>query len=914
MVSDARTADKRRERERVRVSQRVSKNLGRIIGVQTKEIHGDVYGGEIHQTQIFVLSGAGRRASWQRFLKAETAPYKFLAPYGAQDHLLFQGRQAEVEQVVRRMGEQRLLLVYGAPAVGKTSLLAAGVIPELAQVGALVVRVEDYQRPVAGIREALAEGADRLPLQLPQEASLTAIASAAVEATHGSLILVLDHIERLFEPAVAAERREAFLDDLAQCLQAVDAEHLRLIVLARQDLLPRLARLEDRFPDLTRSPLQLLPLNPEQARQAIEEPLVELDYPVSFVGDLVAELLIPDLDDLTPQTPQAIHPPHLQIVCHWLYQATKQRKPPHIDEQLYLDEGKGADGILARYMEETLRTTLGGEQALAQRVLQAMASPGFGGWVAAERLPRDGASPSKGLGASQQRVGEVLERLVEVELLARRAVNGGKEYAFASSGVEQEVRREAGPELELRYRAEEDLERLWSGWLARGALATPGQLRDWAEFGRHLTPPPVKALFLLRSAVAGDGPTTPWLTHLQAEEGRVLIQRLEEPNSPDRRTRSSRSVLEKAAGLLGLPDLGLVDEPGDPYLEFGPVARSAVSHADAVTRRTAALALLGAYRRAAIDRLAWALRQVPRGLHKRGRKAELWGNLADAEAEVEGLLREMPLLDRLCVWWWRARRRLWRGRQSIQALTLGGAIGAGLGLGLLRAVTAALTRNTVGLHLSVNFYWGAILGAALCLGLLLAEPLLLGRSAVEGKLPSIWRAPLHPDRLPAALGAGLGTALFGVVHALLGLLLGYRPAASPLLLPLGFLAGLGLSLALYGPSWVSWPSSWKGWLPRLGVAGAALALTQWVFVQSGDAGRSLIMVWPGATFRTGMSAWAVPWWQELLRRVPGWFNFVALADAALVGLLLSAGIAIGTRLAGRWLARWQDLLLRAGGV
>ena len=200
------------------------------------------------------------------------------------------------------------------------------------------------------------------------------------------------------------------------------------------------------------------------------------------------------------------------------------------------------------------------------------------------------------------------------------------------------------------------------------------------------------------------------------------------------------------------------------------------------------------------------------------------------------------------------------------------------------------------------------------LGLLLAEPLLLGRSAVEGKLPSIWRAPLHPDRLPAALGAGLGTALFGVAHALLGLLLGYRPAANPLLLPLGFLAGLGLSLALYGPPWVSWPSSWKGWLPRLGVAGAALALTQWVFVQSGDAGRSLIMVWPGATFRTGMSAWAVPWWQELIRRVPGWFNFLALADAALVGLLLSAGIAVGTRLAGRWLARWQDLLLRAGGV
>src|SRR3972149_5948046 len=151
MVSDARTADKRRERERVRVSQRVSKNLGRIIGVQTKEIHGDVYGGEIHQTQIFVLSGAGRRASWQRFLKAETAPYKFLAPYGAQDHLLFQGRQAEVEQVVRRMGEQRLLLVYGAPAVGKTSLLAPGGIPRRAQRGALVVRVEDYQRPGAGI-------------------------------------------------------------------------------------------------------------------------------------------------------------------------------------------------------------------------------------------------------------------------------------------------------------------------------------------------------------------------------------------------------------------------------------------------------------------------------------------------------------------------------------------------------------------------------------------------------------------------------------------------------------------------------------------------------------------------------------------------------------------------------------------
>jgi len=163
-------------------------------------------------------------------------------------------------------------------------------------------------------------------------------------------------------------------------------------------------------------------------------------------------------------------------------------------------------------------------------------------------------------------------------MLVQRAMNGQRRYALANQTVAQEARRLGGRTVERRYQAEDELERVWSAWLARDVPATRGQLRYLAEAGGHLTPKPVKVLLLLRSAVAWDMPAAPWLAWLRSDAGRALIRELEDPDAPGLTQRSSRSTLDKAALLLGLHDITLPDQPGNGSRPFGLVAWSAVTH------------------------------------------------------------------------------------------------------------------------------------------------------------------------------------------------------------------------------------------------------------------------------------------------------------------------------------------------
>ena len=60
-------------------------------------------------------------------------PYKFLDYYEAKDAAIFYGRQQETRQLCALIHAHRLVLLYGASGVGKTSLLLAGAVPRLSR-------------------------------------------------------------------------------------------------------------------------------------------------------------------------------------------------------------------------------------------------------------------------------------------------------------------------------------------------------------------------------------------------------------------------------------------------------------------------------------------------------------------------------------------------------------------------------------------------------------------------------------------------------------------------------------------------------------------------------------------------------------------------------------------------------------
>lgn len=438
-------------------------------------------------------------------------------------------------------------------------------------------------------------------------------------------------------------------------------------------------------------------------------------------------------------------------------------------------------------------------------------------------------------------------------------------------------------EAERRSRERFDLNSAWWDWMARGDLASPAQLQRLAAADERLQLSPLQLLLLLRSAVKQDASPAPWLDRLRQmeESSRTQLRELDATAS---------GPLAQARAILGLDDP--LPEPRPPDVSLP--AWSAVWQKDEHKRQLAALAVtaLQTSRPEGVAELERALRRLGPWRAWR-RRAELRGTLADADPALERMNRKLPPWDRLGVWGWRAWRRVRRDGRPLSRLVAGGAIGAGVGLGLLRFVLAVLPAivsplaQNPGVQLGMYAYWGGILGFFLCLGLLLADPLLLRPLQLPGR-----PVPRSPDRRRFALAVGLGTLGTGLALLLESWLNGLRIAESPLVPPLGLLFGLGLSLALYGLPAVGRRLDAGRTLLRLGVAAVGAVLTQLTFILA-DRGLAIAIAWPGTRYNAYLSSLMERWWPSLAERVPRWADILGLVDAALVGAALAAGVALG---------------------
>ncbi len=466
--------------KQVIINQQVQSNQGVLIGVQAQNLNGSVYGSNI----IYLLNGAGRDAGAGSFFQKGSLPYKALAPYTARDSLIFKGREREIAQVVGRINEQAVLTVAGPSGIGKTSLLAAGVIPRLTEAGAAAVHVRDYTRSLAEtLREGLAACAREVPLALPAQGGLAEVVRAVRDGLQGTLVLILDQAEVLLGGSSPAGTAGELGEELAGALDAVGWQYLRVIFAVEEGALSRLDGLRSALPDVLRNSLTLFQLEPGQARAAIIEPLGRLDspfhYDIGFNEDLVDSLLLADLDELSQDTPGGIYPPHLQIVCDRLYRGARENNQREIDRLLYLDRLHGADGILAGYLEEQLALLPKTQQAPARAVLVWLAASPAGGWHAGEEIVEASAAPAGRDG--------VMAGLVEHGLLVERPVNSHSEYALTSDALAGEIRLRLGGVQAGSYDPEAELERLWSAWLASADLPGEVQLRR-LEFGAGALP------------------------------------------------------------------------------------------------------------------------------------------------------------------------------------------------------------------------------------------------------------------------------------------------------------------------------------------------------------------------------------------------------------------------------------------
>ncbi len=383
-------------------------------------------------------------------------PYKGLRAFTETDAADFFGRDDLVEQLLDALREgRRLVALVGPSGSGKSSVLAAGLVPRLRE-GALggserwhIVRLVPGASP---LREAAALG---VGLSGQGGSGAPAAASAGTGADHPTLLLI-DQFEQLFTLAGASERDE-LLEAIARAVAEPDTR-LRVVLALRADFYDR-PLLHPAFAAVfTAGVVNVVPMTAHELEVAVVEPARRVGVEVEPA--LLAELIADTAD----------RPGSLPLLQYALTELFEQRSGPSLGQAGYGALG-GLRGLLSRRAEAIYGGLDPEAQDAVLQVFLRLVQPGSG---AAESRRRVALAELTDLGIDPVALSEVLTTFGRHRLLTfdRDPVSGGATVELAHEALLVEWERLAG--WIERHRA--DLRR-------HATLAAAAE--EWEESGRH---------------------------------------------------------------------------------------------------------------------------------------------------------------------------------------------------------------------------------------------------------------------------------------------------------------------------------------------------------------------------------------------------------------------------------------------
>ncbi|BAZ08202.1 WD-repeat protein [Calothrix sp. NIES-4071] len=305
-------------------------------------------------------------------------PYQGLAAFGEKDAAFFFGRETFVNDLVEAVNKQSLVGVIGPSGSGKSSVVYAGLIPQLrmtenwviesfrpgnqpfyqlasALVRQLVPQADEVQqlRSAAGLDKNIKEGL----------VTLEQITSRIIEHNPGKrIMLFVDQFEELYT-LCQKEEQERFADFM---LQAIHQNNLTLVFTLRADFYGFVLAyrpLRDALQQFT--PQLLSAMNTEELLQAIEQPAQKIEV------QLEAQLSQRILDDVGNEPGNL---PLLEFALTRLWSLQQNRTLTH---QAYQEIG-GVKKALALHAEQVYQKLSETQQKAAHRIFVQLVRPGEG--------------------------------------------------------------------------------------------------------------------------------------------------------------------------------------------------------------------------------------------------------------------------------------------------------------------------------------------------------------------------------------------------------------------------------------------------------------------------------------------------------------------------------------------------------
>jgi WD40 repeat protein len=253
-------------------------------------------------TEVMEILSVEVQRSYDEIFEIDVCPYKSLEAFTQDDTYFFHGREELIAEIIHKLQSTSFLAVVGASGSGKSSVVKAGVIPQLLTKGLFDSESEQFKRcqswvmlpgdnPIAALAKTLApDNPDFLEgvLHLGVDYLVKWLHQQTLEIS----VLVIDQSEELFTLTAETERLN-FLNLLLGAIKKA-RDCFKVIITLRSDFLDECLGMSELAPLITKSEV-LVPscrLEDKQYRQIIAQPAqkVGLEVEDGLIAILLGEL------------------------------------------------------------------------------------------------------------------------------------------------------------------------------------------------------------------------------------------------------------------------------------------------------------------------------------------------------------------------------------------------------------------------------------------------------------------------------------------------------------------------------------------------------------------------------------------------------------------------------------------------
>jgi WD40 repeat protein len=337
-------------------------------------------------------------------------PYVGLDAFRETNEQVFFGRRRLIGELVDELKNSRFLAVLGASGSGKSSVVRAGLIPELKRGALPGSEAWTYfppmvpgSQPLVNLARLILPDADagRAEEEAKSYRDNDAyLAQVVKERFKNDVVLVIDQFEEIFTLCTDEAARQCFVENLIALCQAPNARH-RVIITMRSDFEMSIARLPKLQEMFEKNIVRITPLTAAELREAIEAPAARIG--LKFEEGVVDALLSDTLGE----------PAALPLLQFTLLKLWERRERNRVTWESYKKLG-GGRLALALAADRFYNRLILEEQVTMRRILLRMVRPGEGLEVTSNRVPRAALYHKA---EANDRIDRVLERLIKARLV-----------------------------------------------------------------------------------------------------------------------------------------------------------------------------------------------------------------------------------------------------------------------------------------------------------------------------------------------------------------------------------------------------------------------------------------------------------------------------------------------------------------